>query len=196
MHPSSALSDHSPCEVLHELEATMKAGELYKAGRLHEAIEAQVQEVKAASHRPGEAAVPLRAAALRRRARPRPAADRRDRVQRYRSRRRDGDLPQAAGLRAGAARRVRAGRGAGVLRRAVRSTCGCGWRRSTGCARGGPARPPRRSPGPTRPPRAFRGQLNGLAFESLRDADDLFAGVLEVMAQGRYFWVGLEQVVC
>ncbi len=41
---------------------------------------------------------------------------------------------------------------------------------------------------------AFRGLLNGQPFESLRDADDLFAGVLEVMAHGRYFWVGLEQV--
>jgi type VI secretion system protein ImpE len=39
-----------------------------------------------------------------------------------------------------------------------------------------------------------RGQLNGQAFDSFRDADDLFAGVLEVMAHGRYFWVGLEQV--
>lgn len=41
---------------------------------------------------------------------------------------------------------------------------------------------------------AFRGQLNGQPFELLRDADDLFAGVLEVMARGRYFWVGLEQI--
>jgi type VI secretion system protein ImpE len=40
----------------------------------------------------------------------------------------------------------------------------------------------------------FRGQFNGQPFESLRDADDLLAGVLEVMAHGRYFWVGLEQV--
>lgn len=39
-----------------------------------------------------------------------------------------------------------------------------------------------------------RGLLNGQPFESLRDADDLLAGVLEVMAHGRYFWVGLEQV--
>jgi type VI secretion system protein ImpE len=38
------------------------------------------------------------------------------------------------------------------------------------------------------------GRLNGQPFHSLRDADDLFAGVLEVMAHGRYFWVGLEQV--
>jgi type VI secretion system protein ImpE len=41
---------------------------------------------------------------------------------------------------------------------------------------------------------AFAGQLNEQPFQSLRDADDLFAGVLEVMAHGRYFWVGLEQV--
>ncbi len=41
---------------------------------------------------------------------------------------------------------------------------------------------------------AIGGQLNGQSFESLRDADDLFAGVLEVMAHGRYFWVGLDQV--
>lgn len=39
-----------------------------------------------------------------------------------------------------------------------------------------------------------RGQLNGHAFESLRDADDLFAGVLEIMARGQYFWLGMEQV--
>jgi type VI secretion system protein ImpE len=42
---------------------------------------------------------------------------------------------------------------------------------------------------------AFRGKLNGKPFETFRDADDLFAGVLEVMAQGKYFWVGLDQVV-
>ena len=41
---------------------------------------------------------------------------------------------------------------------------------------------------------AVRGQLNGRSFASLRDAEDLFAGVLEVMAHGRYFWVGMEQV--
>ena len=42
---------------------------------------------------------------------------------------------------------------------------------------------------------AARGTLNGRPFAALRDADDLFGGVLEVMAQGKYFWVGLEQVV-
>lgn len=40
-----------------------------------------------------------------------------------------------------------------------------------------------------------RGTLNGKPFETLRDSDDLFSGVLEVMAQGRYYWVGLDQVV-
>jgi type VI secretion system protein ImpE len=38
------------------------------------------------------------------------------------------------------------------------------------------------------------GTLNGKSFASLRDCDDLFAGVLEVMAQGLYSWVPLEQV--
>jgi type VI secretion system protein ImpE len=40
----------------------------------------------------------------------------------------------------------------------------------------------------------IRGRLNTKPFEGLRDCDDLLAGVLEVMANGRYFWVGLDQV--
>ena len=42
---------------------------------------------------------------------------------------------------------------------------------------------------------AFTGTLNGRRFSTLRDADDLFGGVLEVLAQGKYFWVDLGQVV-
>jgi type VI secretion system protein ImpE len=38
------------------------------------------------------------------------------------------------------------------------------------------------------------GKLNDKPFESIRDADDLFGPVLEVMARGAYFWVPLEQV--
>jgi type VI secretion system protein ImpE len=41
---------------------------------------------------------------------------------------------------------------------------------------------------------ALQGQLNAKPFTSLRDCDDLFAGVLEVMAQGNYYWVPLEQI--
>ena len=41
---------------------------------------------------------------------------------------------------------------------------------------------------------AVRGRLDGRAVESLRDADDLFGTVLEVMAIGEYYWVPLEQV--
>jgi type VI secretion system protein ImpE len=37
-------------------------------------------------------------------------------------------------------------------------------------------------------------RLNDKTYESLRDADDLFGTVLEVMAQGNYYWVPLEQV--
>jgi type VI secretion system protein ImpE len=38
------------------------------------------------------------------------------------------------------------------------------------------------------------GTLNGEPFTGLRDADDLFAGVLEVQVAGSYFWVPLAQV--
>ena len=40
----------------------------------------------------------------------------------------------------------------------------------------------------------LKGELNGKPFSSLRDCDDLFSGVLEVMAQGGYYWVPLEQI--
>jgi type VI secretion system protein ImpE len=39
-----------------------------------------------------------------------------------------------------------------------------------------------------------KGQLNGKAVDHLRDADDLFANIIEVMAYGKYCWVPLEQV--
>jgi type VI secretion system protein ImpE len=42
---------------------------------------------------------------------------------------------------------------------------------------------------------ALKGKLNGREFQSLRDCDDLFAGVLEVMAHGAYYWVPLDQVI-
>jgi type VI secretion system protein ImpE len=42
---------------------------------------------------------------------------------------------------------------------------------------------------------AVAGRLNDKPFKALRDCDDLFAGVLEVMAKGKYFWVPLDQVV-
>jgi type VI secretion system protein ImpE len=40
----------------------------------------------------------------------------------------------------------------------------------------------------------LKGELNGKPFQSLRDCDDLFAFVLEVFAQGGYYWVPLEQL--
>jgi type VI secretion system protein ImpE len=40
----------------------------------------------------------------------------------------------------------------------------------------------------------LRGALNGQAFDGLRDCDDLFGPVLEVMAHGDYYWLPLEQV--
>jgi type VI secretion system protein ImpE len=40
----------------------------------------------------------------------------------------------------------------------------------------------------------LRGKLNGKDFEGVRDCDDLFSYVLEVMGQGLYYWLPLEQV--
>jgi type VI secretion system protein ImpE len=40
----------------------------------------------------------------------------------------------------------------------------------------------------------LKGQLNDKPFQELRDGDDVFGTVLEVMARGKYFWVPLEQV--
>lgn len=41
---------------------------------------------------------------------------------------------------------------------------------------------------------ALKGTLNEQPFEGMRDGDDLFGTVLEVFSQGRYFWVPLELV--
>jgi type VI secretion system protein ImpE len=40
----------------------------------------------------------------------------------------------------------------------------------------------------------IHGVLSGKPFDGLRDCDDLFSGVLEVMAQGKYFWLPFEQI--
>jgi type VI secretion system protein ImpE len=39
---------------------------------------------------------------------------------------------------------------------------------------------------------AIKGKLNGKPFTSLRDCDDVFGSVLEVMAHGEYYWVPLN----
>ena len=60
-----------------------------------------------------------------------------------------------------------------------------------------PATPPRR---PTCFARAdaaappVAGSLNGTPFDRLRDADDRLGPVLEVFARGKYLWVGLDQL--
>lgn len=41
---------------------------------------------------------------------------------------------------------------------------------------------------------AMQGTLNDKSFELLYDCDDRFGSVLEVMSKGSYFWVPLEQV--
>lgn len=40
----------------------------------------------------------------------------------------------------------------------------------------------------------INGKLNEKPFEDLRDCDDLFGTVLEVISQGNYFWVPLETI--
>jgi type VI secretion system protein ImpE len=40
----------------------------------------------------------------------------------------------------------------------------------------------------------MRGTLNDKPCQGLRDADDLFAGMFEAFAHGKYFWVPFEQV--
>jgi type VI secretion system protein ImpE len=168
--------------------------ELYKAGRLGEAIDAQIAEVKA---RPADQARRLFlfellafAGELERATRQVDAIRYDDpemstAVASYRSlidseaaRRRFfaegmpleilGEATESIRLRIEAAGLIRLGRGAeaaALLERANEST----------------------------PP--VVGKLNGKPFAELRDADDLFGGVLEVMARGKYFWIGLEQVV-
>jgi type VI secretion system protein ImpE len=41
---------------------------------------------------------------------------------------------------------------------------------------------------------SIKGMLNGKPFSGIRDGDDLFGTVIEGMAHGQYFWVPLEQV--
>ncbi|HEU5117963.1 MAG TPA: type VI secretion system accessory protein TagJ [Isosphaeraceae bacterium] len=41
---------------------------------------------------------------------------------------------------------------------------------------------------------ALSGEVDGKPFSFFRDCDDLFSGILEVMAGGQYLWVPLERV--
>ena len=41
---------------------------------------------------------------------------------------------------------------------------------------------------------SINGKLNEKPFDDLRDCDDLFGTVLEVISQGNYFWVPLETI--
>lgn len=41
----------------------------------------------------------------------------------------------------------------------------------------------------------LKGTLNGKPFEGLRDGDDLLGSIIEVFTRGKYFWVPLEQIL-
>jgi len=171
----------------------MNAGELYKAGRLGEAIEAQVQEVKAS---PLDHSKRLFLFELLAFSGDLDRARRQIDVIKYD----DNDLERAvAGYRtlldSEQARRDLFTRGVAPgffgepsehlrlrLEAVNRLRENAPAEAAELLARAAEATPP------------IRGQLNGKSFEHLCDADDLFGGVLEVMAHGRYFWAGLEQV--
>jgi len=172
----------------------MNAGELYKGGKLREAIDAQVQEVKAhpADHGKrlflfellafaGEldrAARQIDAVAYDDLALDAAVLNYRKLLDSERARRRlfaEGlkpeflvEPPAHVALRLDAVNRLREDRpaeAAELLGRANEAA-----------------------------PAELRGTLNGKEFTGLRDADDLFGTVLEVMAHGSYYWVPLEQV--
>jgi type VI secretion system protein ImpE len=171
----------------------MIAGELYKAGRLNEAIEAQLQEVKASPLDQSKRLFLFELVAF---SGDLDRARRQIDVLKYD----DNDLERAVVgyrklLESEQARRDLFSRGVAPgffgeptehLRLRLEAV-NC-LRESAPAeaaellARAADATPP------------VRGQLNGQPFNLLRDADDLFGGILEVMAQGRYFWAGLEQL--
>jgi type VI secretion system protein ImpE len=171
----------------------MKARELYQAGRLNEAIEAQIQEVKKHPADQGKRLFLFELLAFAGdldRARRQIDAVRYDKMELdaavtvYRQlldaeqlRRRlfaDGvpprffaEPPEHVRLRLEAVQRLREGNQAEAAATLERANAAM----------------------PT-----LQGILNDTPFNALRDADDLLAGVLEVMAQGCYFWVALEQI--
>jgi type VI secretion system protein ImpE len=171
----------------------MNAAELYKAGRLQESIDAQVKEVKAEPQNQAKRLFLFELLAfagdLERAARQIDAVnygdmvldaavlDYRKLLDAERVRRRlfsEGLIPRFFGaqpehlhLRLEAVNRLREQRPAEAAETLAKATA---------------ATP------------QFKGHVNDKPFSSLRDCDDLFAGVLEVMAQGAYFWVPLEQV--
>jgi type VI secretion system protein ImpE len=171
----------------------MQAGELYKAGRLREAIEAQLLDVRSAPTDPAKRLFLFELLAfsgdLERARRQIDLAEHNDadldaatavyrKLLDAEQARRDlfargvapgffGEPAEHLRLRLDAVNRLREGRFAEA---------------GETLARANEAVP------------AVHGHLNGRPFQAFRDGDDLFAGVLEVMAHGRYFWVGLDQL--
>jgi type VI secretion system protein ImpE len=171
----------------------MSASELFKQGRLKEAIDAQLQEVKAQPADHGKRLFLFELASFAgdlERARRQidavqyPEPELQMAVQGYRKlldaedkRRRLfrdglapkflGEAPEHVTLRLEAVNRIREGRHAEAAEQLGRANAGA---------------------------EVLTGTLNGKAFAGMRDGDDLFGTVLEVLAQGEYFWVPLEQV--
>jgi len=171
----------------------MQAGELYKAGRLQEAIEAQLLEVRTAPTDPAKRLFLFELLAF--------SGDlERARRQIDQAEHHDADLDAATAvyrklLDAEQARRDLFARGVapgffGEPAEHLRVRLDAVNRLREGrFAEAGEALARANEAVP-----AVHGSLNGRPFQAFRDADDLFAGVLEVMAHGRYFWVGLDQL--
>src|SRR5262249_40344755 len=171
----------------------MSASDLFKAGQLQPAIDAQVKEVKANPADPKRrlflfellafagdlerAKKQLDALPLTEPAQVLAIQDYRKNMEAEQARRRlfrDGGEPKFlvapgdhVGLRLEAVQRLREQRPAEAAELLTRAEA---------------AAPP------------VRGLLNDRPFVTLRDCDDRFSTVLEVFAQGVYYWVPLEQV--
>jgi type VI secretion system protein ImpE len=171
----------------------MSASELFKAGQLQPAIDAQVKEVKANPADSGKrlflfellafagdlerAKKQIDALQFTEPGQVAAVQDYRHNLEAEQARRRlfrDGAEPKFlvppgdnVGLRLEAVRQLREQRGAEAAELLARAEA---------------ATPP------------VRGLLNDRPFATLRDCDDRFGTVLEVFAQGVYYWVPLEQV--
>ncbi len=142
----------------------MTASELYKAGRLHEAIEAQLQEVKAQPADQGKRLFLFELAHVRRRPRPRRPSDRRLEIRSTRAGNRVHVVQEAAGIRASPPALLRRRAGAGLASASLPSMSGCGSRPCNGSARAGPRKPPTLLDQANAAALPVRGTLNGKPF--------------------------------
>ena len=175
--------------------ASMTPQELLAAGEIARGDRGPERSAAREADRPRRALVPVRAALLRGRARPRDPAARHARAAERRVRHGLGRVPLARASPTRSARRccTRAGESAAAagLRRARRSAARGAARAARGRAAAGAQRARAR-----RVARARRSRASSTARPStdLFDSDELLGPVLEVFAGGHYLWLPLERV--